>query len=48
MVRISQGFGLELGETRGNLRRWLSGVESRESVRLSAPTSLPEVAGQLH
>jgi len=48
MVRVSQGFGLELGESRRNLRRWLSHIEARESVRRSAPTSLPQVADQLH
>jgi glutathione S-transferase len=48
MVRVSQGFGLELGESRLHLRRWLSRIEARESVRRSAPTSLPEVADQLH
>ena len=48
MVRVSQGFGLELGESRHNLRRWLSQVEARDSVRRSAPTTLPEVADQLH
>lgn len=48
MVRVSQEFGLEIGESRYNLRRWLSGIESRDSVRRSAPTSLPAVADQLH
>jgi glutathione S-transferase len=48
MARVSQSFGLELGETRGNLRRWLERVEARDSVRRSAPTSVPEVADQLH
>jgi glutathione S-transferase len=48
MVRVSQGFGLELGKGRRNLRRWLDKVEARDSVRRSAPTSLPEVADQLH
>ena len=48
MVRVSQGFGLELGESRRNLGRWLQHVESRDSVRRSAPTSLPQVADQLH
>jgi len=48
MVRVSQGFGLDIGEERRNLHRWLEQVESRESVRRSAPTSVPQVADQLH
>jgi glutathione S-transferase len=48
MVRVSQGFGLDLGEERRNLRCWLDKVEARDAVRRSAPTSLPEVADQLH
>jgi RNA polymerase-associated protein len=48
MARVSQSFGLELGEARCNLRRWLERVEARDSVRRSAPTSVPEVADQLH
>jgi len=48
MVRVSQEFGLDIGVSRRNLHRWLAGVESRDAVRRSAPTSLPAVADQLH
>jgi glutathione S-transferase len=48
MVRVSQGFGLEIGESRRNLRRWLTAVENRESVRRSAPSTVPEISEHLH
>ena len=48
MVRVSQGFGLDTGEQRRYLARWLARVDSREAVRRSAPHASPEIAEQLH
>ena len=48
MVRVSQGFGLELGDQRVHLRSWLARVESRDTVRRSAPHAVPDIVEQLH
>ncbi len=48
MVRVSQGFGLELGDQRVHLRSWLARLEGRDAVRRSAPHPVPEIVEHLH
>ena len=45
MVRVSQGFGIGIdGAKRKQLQSWLERMESRDSVKRSAPASIPAAA----
>jgi len=42
-VAVSQGFGMRIG-TRQYLQTWIDRMEERESVKLSAPETMPALA----